>query len=145
LLNHTFSPEIKREIKSLCVYDNCHGIFALAINYTLIALAIYLSEQNLYLLPLTLLLIGSRQRALATLLHEAAHGVLLKNKKLNRLVGEFFAGGLVYQTWSSYKNSHVLSHHHKLGNKEKDPDFQFYIKSGVYDKKQEENFSFNTL
>jgi len=140
--SHIFSPEIKKQIKSLYVYDNYHGPLALAINYSLIILAVYIAEKNLYLLPISLILIGSRQRALATLLHEAAHGVLTKNKKLNRLIGEFFAGGLIYQTWSSYKNSHVVAHHHKLGDKDKDPDFQFYIKSGVYEKKTRRAFFF---
>lgn len=143
--NHMFSPEIKKQIKALCVYDNYHAVVALLLNYFLIAAAVYLAEMNLYFLPITLLVIGSRQRALATLLHEAAHGVLAKNKKLNRLIGEFFSGGLVYQTWSSYRASHVMAHHHKLGDKDKDPDFQFYLKSGVYENKSRRAFFFQYL
>lgn len=46
----------------------------------------------------------------------------------------------MYQTWSSYKASHVFAHHHKLGDEDKDPDFQFYLKSGVYKNKTRKAF-----
>lgn len=135
MLSHRFSTDIKRQIKTLYVYDNYHGLIALLSSYLLIALAIIAAEKFPYLLPLSLIIIGSRQRALATLLHEASHSVLAKNKTLNRILGEYFAGNLVFQSWSSYKRSHVVDHHQKLGDPDKDPDLQYYIAAGMYLKK----------
>lgn len=135
MLRHRFSTDIKRQIKTLYVYDNYHGLLALLASYFIIAVAIVAAEKFPYLIPLSLIIIGSRQRALATLLHEASHSVLAKSRTLNRILGEYCAGNLVFQSWSSYKSSHVVDHHQKLGDPERDPDLQFYIASGMYQKK----------
>ncbi|MNJ20639.1 hypothetical protein D3C77_149750 [compost metagenome] len=69
-----FSKDIKGQIKKLYLYGNYHGPLALLQNLFWISLAIYLGEASPWLMPLATLLIGSWQRALATLLHEAARG-----------------------------------------------------------------------
>ncbi|WP_431834907.1 fatty acid desaturase [Gallibacterium anatis] len=79
------------------------------------------------------MLIGSRQRALATILHEASHGSLTKNKNLSKILGTYFSGYLIFQSWSSYKQSHIKNHHLKLGS-DLDPDYTFYCKMGVFEK-----------
>lgn len=84
---YIFHPEIRERIRNLYRYDNYHGPLAVSINFLTIAFAIALSTYCYYFFPLTILVIGSRQRALATLLHEAAHGTLAKNKTLNTLLG----------------------------------------------------------
>ncbi len=145
MIKYAFSPDIKKQIKGLYVYDNYHGFWAFLLDYFCIALAIYFSEKIIYLYPIAILIIGYRQRALATLLHEASHMVLAKNKQLNRLLGGFFAGNLVYQSWHGYRMSHVMKHHRHLGNIEIDPDFQFYVKSGLYVKKSKIDFLYNYL
>ncbi|GFM50968.1 fatty acid desaturase family protein [Pseudomonas capsici] len=133
LLKHRFSKEIKEQIKTLYVYDNHHAPFALLQNLFWISLAIYLGESSPWLLPLALLLIGSRQRALATLLHEAAHGALCRSRRLEKFIGTWCSGYLIFQGWSSYKRSHTLDHHHKLGDPDRDPDYQYYRQSGVFE------------
>lgn len=133
LPRHRFSKEIKDQIKKLYLYDNYHGPFALLQNLFWIILAIYLGESSPWLLPLSILLIGSRQRALATLLHEAAHGALCRSKRLEKFLGTWCSGYLIFQGWASYKRSHTLDHHHKLGDPERDPDYQYYRQSGVFE------------
>lgn len=133
LARHRFSKEIKDQIKQLYHYDNYHGPWAWLQNLGWICLAIYLGQASPWLLPLAVLMIGSRQRALATLLHEAAHGALCRSKRLERFLGTWCAGYLIFQTWASYKRSHTLDHHHKLGDPERDPDYQYYRQSGVFE------------
>ena len=140
LSRHRFSKETKEQIKKLYVYDNYHGPFALLQSLLWISLAVYLGELSSWLLPLSILLIGSRQRALATLLHEAAHGALCKNKRLEKFLGTWCSGHLIFQSWVSYKRSHTLDHHHKLGDPDHDPDYQYYRQSGVFEKRS--NLSF---
>ncbi|KAA6172966.1 fatty acid desaturase family protein [Pseudomonas marginalis] len=145
LPRHRFSKEIKDQIKKLYLYDNYHGPLALLQNLFWISLAIYLGESNLWLLPLAMLLIGSRQRALATLLHEAAHGVLCRNKRLEKFLGTWCSGYLIFQSWVSYKRSHTLDHHHKLGDPDRDPDYQYYRQSGVFEVRSTFGFAFAHL
>lgn len=127
-----FDKEILQEIKTLYVYDDWHGIVAIIYDYLMIIFAILLSEFSYWFLPLTVLLIGSRQRALATVLHEASHSALTKNQKLGKILGTYFSGYLIFQSWDSYSLSHVKNHHPKLGS-EFDPDFAYYKQSGIFE------------
>ncbi|HFC8141078.1 TPA: fatty acid desaturase [Neisseria meningitidis] len=110
-----FDKEILLKIKELYRYDNWHAVLAILYDYLIIIFSIFLSEQSYWFLPLTILLIGSRQRALATILHEASHSALTKNKKFGQILGTYFSGYLIFQSWNSYCVSHVKNHHPKLG------------------------------
>jgi len=145
LSKHRFSKEIKEQIKTLYLYDNYHAPLALLQNLFWISLAIYLGDSSSWLLPLAILLIGARQRALATLLHEAAHGALCRSKRLEKFIGTWCSGYLIFQSWGSYKRSHTLEHHHKLGSPEHDPDYQYYRHSGVFEKRSPFIFAFMYL
>lgn len=103
-----------------------------------------LSEYSYWFLPLTILIIGSRQRALATILHEAAHFALTKNKKIGRVLGIYCSGYLVFQSWDSYAQSHVKNHHPKLGT-DLDPDYEYYKSSGVFASYSKRQFFGNFL
>ncbi len=145
LSRHRFSKEIKEQIKTLYLYDNHHAPLALLQNLFWISLAIYLGESSPWLLPLAILLIGSRQRALATLLHEAAHGALCRSKRLERFLGTWCSGYFIFQSWVSYKRSHTLDHHHKLGDPERDPDYRYYRQSGVFEDRSPFRFALTHL
>lgn len=97
-----FDKEILLKIKELYRYDNWHAVLAILYDYSIIIFSIFLSEQSYWFLPLTILLIGSRQRALATILHEASHSALTKNKKFGQILGTYFSGYLIFQSWNSY-------------------------------------------
>ena len=100
-----------------------------------ILLAICLSVGTDYwLYPLTVLIIGSRQRALASLLHEAAHGTLFKTKSLNAWTGRLLCGWPILQSFSAYRSSHVLTHHPKIGEPAEDPDLASMVDAGVYER-----------
>ncbi|MDH6130743.1 fatty acid desaturase [Kitasatospora sp. MAA4] len=127
-------PEIENQIRELNQLDNWHGLLAFAEDAFWISAAVascYLISPWLY--PLALVLIGSRMRALATILHESAHGVLAANRGLNLVLGTVLSAYPIFQQHYSYKRSHVAIHHPRLGNPELDPDLRFFIAQGVYE------------
>ncbi|QYX30482.1 guanitoxin biosynthesis L-arginine gamma (S) hydroxylase [Sphaerospermopsis torques-reginae] len=130
---YRFSNSIYHQIKPLLKLDQWHCWLALAEDWIVICFAISISYYlSWYFYPVTILLIGSRQRALATLLHEAAHQVIAKNRTLNFMMGTFFSGYFILQTMSSYRKSHVEKHHRYFGNPDEDPDYKFAISQGLY-------------
>ena len=130
---YKFSLDIKSQLKELTKLDNWHGLLALLEDCLLVLASILItSHVTWFFYPLALLIIGSRQRALTTLLHDSAHGVLAKNKLLNSVLGTFCSGYLIFQQMIPYKKSHCSMHHSHLGNPELDPDFKFYLEEGLY-------------
>lgn len=103
-----FKKNIMNDLKSLSQLDNYHGILAVLWDYLQIILALIFSYhmQNIFVYCFAVFFIGSRQRALATILHELAHRVLTKNRKLNDFLGKFASGYLIFQTFKKYRQSH---------------------------------------
>ena len=67
-------------------------------------------------LPLAWIIIGGRQLGLAILMHDAAHGALHGNMKVNDFVGEYFTGGGLLR----YRTYHLG--HHRFAQQAEDPD-----------------------
>ena len=67
-------------------------------------------------LPLAVAIIGARQLGLAILMHDAAHGALHPNRKVNDWVAEWLCGGGL----ASYRAYHLQ--HHKYAQQAEDPD-----------------------
>lgn len=133
IVKYQFSSQIKKDIKSLTTLDNWHCWIALFEDIAVITFAVFISLYvSWFLLPVSILLIGSRQRALATILHESSHGAFAKNKKLNHIMGTFFSGYLIFQTMATYKKSHVNNHHAKFGNPDQDPDYKYALENKLY-------------
>ena len=127
------NSEQKQRIKSLYRRDNYHGLISIAVNVAWIGAAVALSLLTDYrFYAFSILIIGARQRAVASLLHEAAHGTLFKCKVLNMTIGRVLCGWTILQSFDAYRTSHVLDHHPKIGQIEHDPDFQYMTHSGVY-------------
>ena len=69
-----------------------------------------------WLIPLCIMIVGTRQLGLGILMHDAAHGLLHPNRRINDWVGEnLCAAGLL-----SYRKYHLS--HHRLAQKSADPD-----------------------
>ncbi|MEU1075108.1 MULTISPECIES: fatty acid desaturase family protein [unclassified Streptomyces] len=125
---------VRRRLKELCVLDNYHAPLALAFDYLLVAASVYLCVGISYwFYPISIILIGSTQRAFVNLLHESSHKVLTKNGRLNVTLGTFFSGYTVLHLYNPYRNSHIGFHHRYLGDPEKDPDYEFHVGVGIYD------------
>nr|AJF34466.1 fatty acid desaturase [Eleftheria terrae] len=132
LANVQFDAEIRDELKRLAASDNWHSLAGVSAGYLIVAAAILAGEYSAWLYPLAVLVIGARQRALTTILHDAAHGRAARSRRLNWLVGTYLSGYLVFQTFRLYRQSHVMNHHGHLGEAEHDPDFQLYLDAGLY-------------
>lgn len=129
---HAFDPSIKEQLIELRKLDNWHCIVAVLYDYFVIAISIALSFISPWFYPITLLLIGSRQRALATVLHEAVHCCIAKSRKLNHFVGTFLSGYLIFQEYNTYRDTHVKQHHAYLGDPSKDPDYHYHLSEQIY-------------
>ena len=74
--------------------------------------------------PLTyvaaVIVIGARQLGLAILMHDAAHGCIHPNQKVNDFVGHWLAGAPTNADLQRYRTYHLQ--HHKYGQQEEDPD-----------------------
>lgn len=139
---YNFSNEVRDKLKQLYKSNNYRGLIGILYDYLIISLAIILGSYNIGFYLLSVVIIGSRQRALATILHDASHLCLAKNKKLNYILGTYFSGYLIGQEFNIYKDSHVKGHHTHLGDPDKDPDYQYHIEAGLYKLKNNNHFLF---
>lgn len=70
--------------------------------------------------PLVLAIVGGRQLGLAILMHDAAHGLLHPNRRINNLLGQWFTGAAVGSDLAAYRTYHLR--HHKYTQQAEDPD-----------------------
>nr|WP_321358929.1 fatty acid desaturase family protein [uncultured Hyphomonas sp.] len=137
---HRFSPSIELGLRKLSRSDNYHGPLALLetagiLLVTTLAGVYLLDLLPIFAAPVVLLpawiIIGTRQRALATLLHEASHRALARNRRLNDFLGTVCSSWFIFQMGAPYKASHVYNHHPKLGHVLNDPDTEQYVRQGL--------------
>ncbi|NNU15404.1 fatty acid desaturase family protein [Parvularcula sp. ZS-1/3] len=82
--------------------------------------AVTLTGHNPVVLVVAVMVIGNRQLGLAILMHEAAHGLLHRNKKLNDVMGQWLASAPVGTDLDFYRPYHLT--HHRFVQTEQDPD-----------------------
>jgi fatty acid desaturase len=135
---HRFSESVTEDLRGLRKLDNWHGPLALLTDWVVILAVAVLTESvsgwawwPVYLL-VALPVIGTRQRALATLLHESAHETLARDKRLNKFLGTWFSGYVIFQAFEAYRRSHVRGHHGSFGDPRRDPDLRAHISAGMY-------------
>jgi fatty acid desaturase len=85
----------------------------------LIVAAVLWFDHWLVWLP-AIALIGGRQLGLAILMHEAAHGLLHPNRRVNNFLGEWLTGAPVGSDLKSYRTYHLT--HHRYTQQPEDPD-----------------------
>lgn len=69
---------------------------------------------------LAVIVVGGRQLGLAILMHEAAHGLLHPNRKVNNFLGQWLTGAAVGSDLIAYRTYHLR--HHKFTQQAEDPD-----------------------
>lgn len=72
-------------------------------------------------LPIAMIVIGSRQRALVVLTHDASHFLLAKNRHTNDVIANFFLCFPMLKSLKYYRAVH-LPHHMNLGDEDHDTD-----------------------
>lgn len=85
-----------------------------------IALAVLLGVLVPWLIPLSVMVIGTRQLGLAILMHEAAHGGLAPRVRLNDFLGHWLCAVPVGASLDRYRPYHL--NHHKYAQQPEDPD-----------------------
>lgn len=93
----------------------------LVLNWSVIFGAFWLAEQTWCMVPLAILLVGWRQRALGNLLHDGSHGALLAGRRANRWVTIVLCGLPMLEDFDEYRSCHQR-HHKYLGDPARDPD-----------------------
>lgn len=77
---------------------------------------------NALVVPLAIMLVANRQRALGNILHDAGHRNLWRDRRRNDGVAGTLVAPLLFASLSSYRESH-FKHHMALGVVSGDPDF----------------------
>mgnify|MGYP006080966895 CR=1 FL=1 len=113
------SKEQYNEIKKT---EDWRNIFSIASNWLQIVAAMVL----FYMLPnavtffIALVIIGSKQFALAVLVHEGAHNLLFSNRILNDWSTQWLCAYPIFQDNRAYRPYHLK--HHRFTETEEDPD-----------------------
>ncbi len=85
-----------------------------------IALAVAAGVWQPILVPLCVMVIGTRQLGLAILMHEAAHGALASNLKVNDFLGHWLCAVPIGASLHAYRPYHLS--HHRFAQQREDPD-----------------------
>ena len=108
-----FSPE---EWQNLSARSNWMGLLLVAHCWLVIGGAIAIGVIWPITIPLAVMLIGNRQLGLFILMHDAAHGALHANRRVNDFVGKWFCGTDLH----AYRAYHLQ--HHRFVQQTDDPD-----------------------
>jgi fatty acid desaturase len=85
-----------------------------------IAAAVAVGVWQPLLIPICVMVIGTRQLGLAILMHEAAHGGLAKDLKLNDVLGHWLCAVPIGASLTVYRPYHLS--HHRFAQQPEDPD-----------------------
>lgn len=124
--------DVRAAVRTASRRDNWRNAFFLAADWVVIgavaALHLRYGGVLLYLVPLVL--IGTRMRALANLLHESAHQKLFASRRINALAGRVLCAWPVFVGYDRYVRTHRL-HHRYLWRSDDDPDVGLYRLTGT--------------
>ncbi|TAJ24218.1 MAG: fatty acid desaturase, partial [Reyranella sp.] len=84
------------------------------------AMALFVWWPNPFTFLLAVMVIGGRQLGLAILMHDAAHGLLFADKRLNDWVGTWLCASPVFTSLALYRPYHLQ--HHRFTQQAEDPD-----------------------
>jgi len=126
------TPAIIHKVSKFNQADNWSNVFYLICDYILIFLAILMVNIKPFIISylISILIIGSRMRALNNLTHEASHQNLFRNPLLNKWLGTLFCSFPIGISPNTYRKSHT-QHHKYLGELDKDPDLIRYTELGL--------------
>jgi fatty acid desaturase len=102
--------------------SNAVGALLVLHAWTLIfgSMALFVWWPNPFTFLLAVMVIGGRQLGLAILMHDAAHGLLFANRRLNDWVGAWLCAFPVFTSLALYRPYHLK--HHRFTQQPEDPD-----------------------
>jgi fatty acid desaturase len=112
----------REELLSVRARSDVRGLWCIAHAWLVIgaSMALYALWPNPLTFIVAVILIGSRQLGLAILMHDAAHGVLLRTKAWNDPVSQWLLAYPVFSDTIRYRHYHLV--HHRNTQQEDDPD-----------------------
>jgi fatty acid desaturase len=110
------------EVAAVRTRSDVKGIFCVLHAWMVIgaSMAIFALWPNPLTFLLAVILIGSRQLGLAILMHDGAHGVLMRTKALNEWVSQWLCAYPVFTDTIPYRHYHLK--HHRSTQQPDDPD-----------------------
>jgi fatty acid desaturase len=110
------------EMTAVRARSNTIGLLCVAHAWIVIgaSMALYALWPNPLTFVLAVLLIGSRQLGLAILMHDGAHGVLMRTRSWNEWVSQWLCAYPVFANTIPYRHYHLQ--HHRLTQQPEDPD-----------------------
>lgn len=137
------SPEVKEAVKDIHnSRDNWHGPLDLFVDWLVIAgvaVAVVSCDYQPVMYVIGVLVVGGRQRALRSLMHEASHLKLTRHGPLNKWLGRVFIAWPVFSGLSSYTCAHC-EHHRHLWDDRRDPKLLGYMRLGLVDPRDMKQF-----
>ena len=112
----------KHQLSQIREKNDFRNIFALCLDWGLIVfgLSIFYYYPSALTFISAVILIGSRQFALAVLVHDGAHNLLFSNLKVNDFFSQWFCSYPIFQDNRVYRPYHLK--HHRFTETEDDPD-----------------------
>jgi len=124
--------EARPQFQALHIRRAIPALLSFSIDWAFIGFSLFLVSQNFLFLPIALVIIGSKQRALSNLVHDASHGNLMDHLPSNDFYANCFAAYPMFETAQNYRKSH-LEHHRHLGKRGLDPDSDSHFRYGYDD------------
>ena len=114
----------KEQIKIIRKKRDWINVVSISMNWLQIiaAMALFFYFPNVLTFLLSVIVIGSRQFALAVLAHEGAHNLLFSNEKINDFVSQWFCAFPLFSDNRPYRPYHLA--HHRVTESENDPDIR---------------------
>jgi fatty acid desaturase len=121
------SPTWREELRRIPNLRNAFGVVLLyAQTIAIVVLAVRIDNPITW--PITwvvaFVLMGRAHAQYAALMHEAAHRMLFRNRKLNDFVGRWLVGFVSFTPIDSYRRGHMAHHREEFGPDE--PDIALY-------------------
>jgi fatty acid desaturase len=117
------APGWREELRRIPSVRNGLSVVALYVQTVgLIAIAVWLN--NPFVWVAVFLLMGRAHAQFAALMHEAAHRLLFRNRKLNDWVGRWLLGFPAFAPTDLYRRGHMAHHREEFGPNE--PDIPLY-------------------
>jgi len=112
----------QEELAQVRARSDVRGVLCVVHAYAVIfgCMALYAFVPSPLTWAIGIVLIGARQLGLAILMHDAAHGVLTNNRKLNEFLGQVMCAWPVLTDLYLYRNYHLQ--HHRWTQQPNDPD-----------------------
>jgi len=119
-------PAFREELRRIPSWRNALSVVGLYVQTAALLVAIVATPGwwRLLVWPAAFVLIGRAHAQFASLMHEAAHRLLLKNKSRNDWVGGWLLGYPSFTTTEGYRRVHMAHHREEFGPEE--PDIPLY-------------------